>query len=67
MLGPDGVGKTTAFNTSRGQLTPNSGDVVLDGIPITMQSSCACVSLGTAPMESVDWRVYLGSVSQSNW
>ena len=49
MTGPDGVGKTTRFNTSRGQLTPNSGDIFLDHN----------VSLGMAPMESADWAMGL--------
>ena len=49
MLGPNGAGKTTTFNTIRGQLTPNSGDVFLNGMSITTQSSRARVSLGVCP------------------
>jgi ATP-binding cassette subfamily A (ABC1) protein 3 len=49
MLGPNGAGKTTAFNIIRGQLTPNTGDVYLNGMSITTQSSQARVSLGVCP------------------
>ena len=49
MLGPNGAGKTTTFNTIRGQLTPNTGDVFLNGMSITRQSSRARVSLGVCP------------------
>jgi len=49
MLGPNGAGKTTAFNIIRGQLTANNGDVFLNGMSITTQSSRARVSLGVCP------------------
>jgi ATP-binding cassette, subfamily A (ABC1), member 3 len=49
MLGPNGAGKTTTFNIIRGQLIPNTGDVFLNGMSITAQSSRARVSLGVCP------------------
>ncbi len=35
LLGPNGAGKTTTFNMIVGLLTPNSGDIMLDGMAIT--------------------------------
>ena len=35
MLGPNGAGKTTSFYTIAGFIQPNSGDVLLEGEPIT--------------------------------
>ena len=49
MLGPNGAGKTSTFNIIRGQLSPNTGDVFLNGMSITTQSSRARVSLGVCP------------------
>ena len=34
LIGPNGAGKTTLFNCITGYLTPDSGDVLLDGEPI---------------------------------
>ena len=35
LLGPNGAGKTTTFYMITGMITPSSGDVQLDGNPIT--------------------------------
>ena len=35
LIGPNGAGKTTAFNIISGTLRPDSGEVYLDGQPIT--------------------------------
>jgi ABC-type branched-subunit amino acid transport system ATPase component/ABC-type branched-subunit amino acid transport system permease subunit len=35
VIGPNGAGKTTLFDLVSGFLTPDSGDVALDGVPVT--------------------------------
>ncbi len=35
VIGPNGAGKSTCFNVLGGQLRPDSGEVVLDGLPVT--------------------------------
>jgi branched-chain amino acid transport system ATP-binding protein len=35
LIGPNGAGKSTCFNMINGQLRPDSGEVALDGTPIT--------------------------------
>jgi len=34
LIGPNGAGKTTLFNTMAGLMTPDAGEVQLDGVPI---------------------------------
>ncbi|KAG8817559.1 hypothetical protein FRC17_011173 [Serendipita sp. 399] len=49
LLGPNGAGKTTTFNMIRGEVSPNSGDVLLNGMSITRKSAAARVYLGVCP------------------
>ena len=35
LVGPNGAGKTTLFNCVCGQLRPEEGDIVFDGLPLT--------------------------------
>jgi branched-chain amino acid transport system ATP-binding protein len=46
LIGPNGSGKSTLFNCILGQLTPSSGEVRLDGRPITGMRACDLNKLG---------------------
>ncbi len=46
MIGPNGAGKTTCFNLVNGQLTPDAGQVLIDGRPITGLAPRAVWRLG---------------------
>src|SRR6516225_9209755 len=35
LLGPNGAGKTTSFRMTTGQLTPNDGQVLFNGVDVT--------------------------------
>jgi branched-chain amino acid transport system ATP-binding protein len=46
LIGPNGSGKSTLFNCILGQLAPSSGEVRLDGQPITGMRACDLNKLG---------------------
>ena len=46
LIGPNGSGKSTLFNCILGQLAPNSGEVRVDGRPITGTRPCDLNRLG---------------------
>lgn len=48
-LGPNGAGKTTTIRMLTGLLTPNSGDVFIDGLDITINPIKAKMKLGVIP------------------
>ena len=48
IIGPNGSGKSTLFNCILGQLAPSSGEVRLDGQPITGMRACDLSRLGLA-------------------
>lgn len=48
VIGPNGAGKSTLFHLISGNLTVNSGEIVLDGQPITGKSPQAINRLGLA-------------------
>ncbi len=48
IIGPNGAGKTTLFNVISGELLPSSGQVTLDGRPITGWAPHRIATLGLA-------------------
>jgi branched-chain amino acid transport system ATP-binding protein len=48
IIGPNGSGKSTLFNCILGQLAPSSGEVRLEGQPITGMRACDLARLGLA-------------------
>jgi len=48
LIGPNGAGKTTVFNVVTGIYTPEAGEVIFDGRPITGMKPHRIVSLGIA-------------------
>ena len=48
-LGPNGAGKTTTIRMLTGILSPNSGDVFIDGLDITINPIKAKMKLGVIP------------------
>jgi branched-chain amino acid transport system ATP-binding protein len=48
LIGPNGAGKTTLFNCLAGYMTPDSGEVLLDGVAIAGASSAHIFSAGLA-------------------
>ncbi|KAF9045107.1 hypothetical protein BJ165DRAFT_1346335 [Panaeolus papilionaceus] len=49
LLGPNGAGKTTTFNIIRGDVLPDSGDVVINGTSVISNPRVARSSLGVCP------------------
>lgn len=49
LLGPNGAGKTTTFKIIRGDVIPDSGDVLINGHSIVTNPRLARMSLGVCP------------------
>ncbi|KAH9830408.1 uncharacterized protein C8Q71DRAFT_862423 [Rhodofomes roseus] len=49
LLGPNGAGKTTTFNMIRGDVIPDSGDVLINGISVVKNPRTARLALGVCP------------------
>ncbi|KAH9934058.1 P-loop containing nucleoside triphosphate hydrolase protein [Epithele typhae] len=49
LLGPNGAGKTTTFNVIRGDVIPDEGDVLINGMSIVHHPRSARLSLGVCP------------------
>ncbi|KAH9486185.1 ABC transporter A family member 6 [Psilocybe cubensis] len=49
LLGPNGAGKTTTFNMIRGDISPDAGDVFIDGHSVLHHPRLARLALGVCP------------------
>lgn len=49
LLGPNGAGKTTTFNMIRGEVIPDSGKILVNGISVTEHRGRARTRLGVCP------------------
>lgn len=56
LLGPNGAGKTTTINLISGFLRPDSGEVLLNGKPITGDEGDFRTKIGICPQENVHWK-----------
>ncbi|MEB3321291.1 MAG: LPS export ABC transporter ATP-binding protein [Synechococcaceae cyanobacterium] len=58
LLGPNGAGKTTTFHLVTGLLRPDSGDVLLDGVPVAglPMTRRARMGIGYLPQEASVFR-----------
>ncbi|KAF7302390.1 hypothetical protein HMN09_00872700 [Mycena chlorophos] len=52
LLGPNGAGKTTTFNVIRGDVIPETGDALIQGVSVLNHPRAARVSLGVCPQFS---------------
>jgi len=48
LIGPNGAGKTSLFNSISGEVSPDKGDIVLDGKTISGLGPVACARAGVA-------------------
>ncbi len=48
LLGPNGAGKTSLFNSVSGEVTPDKGEILLNGAKISGLGPVACAGLGVA-------------------
>jgi ABC-2 type transport system ATP-binding protein len=49
LLGPNGAGKSTLMSVIAGLRSPDSGDILLDGVPLSASNSAARRELGLVP------------------
>jgi len=54
-LGPNGAGKTTSINMMCGLLRPDSGQVLIQGVPISKGNAEIRSRMGVCPQEVVLW------------
>ncbi|KAF9011286.1 hypothetical protein BDQ17DRAFT_1298756 [Cyathus striatus] len=49
LLGPNGAGKTTTFNLIRGDVIPDSGEILIDAVSVIRHPRTARLALGVCP------------------
>ncbi|KAH6912548.1 nod factor export ATP-binding protein I, partial [Coprinopsis sp. MPI-PUGE-AT-0042] len=49
LLGPNGAGKTTMLNMIRGDVSPDAGDIIVNGTSVLLHPQAARASLGVCP------------------
>ncbi|KAH6912539.1 nod factor export ATP-binding protein I [Coprinopsis sp. MPI-PUGE-AT-0042] len=49
LLGPNGAGKTTMLNMIRGDVSPDAGDIIVNGTSVLLHPRAARASLGVCP------------------
>ena len=54
-LGPNGAGKTTAIQMMCGLVSPDSGEVLIDGIPIRGGEASTRARVGVCPQDNILW------------
>ncbi len=55
LLGPNGAGKTTSINMMCGLLKPDSGQVIIHGVPISKSDAMVRTRVGVCPQNIVLW------------
>jgi ABC-2 type transport system ATP-binding protein len=54
-LGPNGAGKTTSIQMMCGLMRPDTGDVLIDGIPVLGGDAAVRARVGVCPQENILW------------
>jgi ABC-2 type transport system ATP-binding protein len=54
-LGPNGAGKTTAIQMMCGLVSPDAGEVLIDGIPVRGGEAATRARVGVCPQENILW------------
>jgi ABC-2 type transport system ATP-binding protein len=54
-LGPNGAGKTTAIQMMCGLISPDAGEVLIDGIPVRGGEAATRARVGVCPQENILW------------
>ena len=76
LVGENGAGKTTLVNVLAGALQADSGDILLDGVPVTVSSPRAALNLGITmihqelaliPQLTVGQNIFLGREPRLRW
>ncbi len=67
LLGPSGSGKSTLAKILSGYLTPNEGEVLLDGNPLAKRGFCPVQMIAQHPELSVNPRHKMATILNEAW